>query len=84
MNRFTRRSFIRRSTTIAAGVAAAAAFRASSWAKVNGANDDIRVAVAGLGGRGRTNDCSPGIVVLDGKSVLAQQMACVSRRKIPR
>ena len=55
MNRLTRRSFMRRSTTIAAGVGAAAALPASSWAKVNGANDDIRVAVVGLGGRGRAH-----------------------------
>ncbi len=55
MKKITRRSFIRRSATVAAGVGAAAALPASSWAQVNGANDDIRVAVVGLGGRGRAH-----------------------------
>jgi len=53
MKKITRRSFIRQSTALAAGLGAAATLPASSWAKVVGANNDIRVAVVGLGGKGR-------------------------------
>ena len=53
METITRRSFIRQSTALAAGVGAAAALPASAWAKVVGANNDIRIAVVGLGGKGR-------------------------------
>ncbi len=53
MERTTRRSFIKQSTTVAAGVGVAAALPSSTWARPVGANDDIRIAVVGLGGRGR-------------------------------
>jgi predicted dehydrogenase len=46
---------MRRSATVAAGVGVAAALPASSWSRIDGANDDIRVAVVGLGGRGRAH-----------------------------
>ena len=49
MEKMTRRSFIRQSTAFAA----AAALPSSTWARPVGANDDIRVAVVGLGGQGR-------------------------------
>ncbi len=52
MEKMTRRSFIRQSAKVAAGVGAAAALP-SIWARPVGANDDIRVAVVGLGGKGR-------------------------------
>jgi predicted dehydrogenase len=45
MKKITRRSFM--------GYSAAAALCASSWARAAGANNDIRVAVVGLGGKGR-------------------------------
>jgi len=53
MKNITRRSFIRQSTTIAASVSVAAALPSSTWARPVGANNDIRVAVVGLGGKGR-------------------------------
>ncbi len=55
MEKITRRSFIRQSTTVAAGVSMAAALPSSTWARPLGANNDIRVAVVGLGGRGRSH-----------------------------
>ena len=48
----TRRAFLR--STALAG-AATAAFTARSWAQVAGANSEIRVAVVGLNGRGRSH-----------------------------
>ena len=53
MKKMTRRSFIRQSTTVAAGVGVAATGPLSTWARPIGANDDIRIAVVGLGGQGR-------------------------------
>jgi ornithine cyclodeaminase/alanine dehydrogenase-like protein (mu-crystallin family) len=53
VEKITRRSFIRQSTTVAAGVSVAAALSPSTWARPTGANNDIRVAVVGLGGQGR-------------------------------
>jgi len=47
MKRINRRAFIKGSVA-----AAAVALPASSWARVRGSNGDIRVAVAGLGGKG--------------------------------
>jgi predicted dehydrogenase len=44
----TRRSFLK-----TAAVAAGAAFSARSWSQVPGANNDIRLAIAGLNGRGK-------------------------------
>ena len=51
MNLVTRRSFLK-SSAIAT---AATAFSAHSWSQVPGANGDIRVAVVGLNGRGRSH-----------------------------
>lgn len=53
MKHMTRRSFFRQSATVAAGMSMAAAFPSSTRAQPAGANDDIRVAVIGLGGQGR-------------------------------
>jgi hypothetical protein len=55
MKNITRRSFIRQSTTVAAGAGVAAALPSSPRARPIGANDDIRVAVVGLGGQGRNH-----------------------------
>ncbi len=49
--RFSRRQFLRTSALAATGVA----LSARSWAQVAGANSDIRVAVAGLNGRGKNH-----------------------------
>jgi len=53
VKKITRRSFIRQSTAVVGVACAAASLPASSQAKVAGANNDIRVAVVGLGGKGR-------------------------------
>ncbi|MHC4088066.1 MAG: Gfo/Idh/MocA family protein [Planctomycetota bacterium] len=47
----TRRQFLKRSA--AAGASVAAALPSSTWSRPAGANNDIRVAVVGLGGQGR-------------------------------
>jgi len=47
-----RRQFLKNSVSTTFGIAAASAMPASSWANVAGANNDIRVAVVGLGGQG--------------------------------
>src|SRR5579872_2579696 len=49
MSKINRRSFLKQ-TALAAG---ALSFSAKSWAQVNGANNDIRVAVVGFNGRGK-------------------------------
>src|SRR5256885_13378829 len=49
MKTMNRRSFLK-STAL---TAAAVSLPASAWARVPGANDEIRVAVVGFGGRGR-------------------------------
>ncbi|PYJ83944.1 MAG: dehydrogenase [Verrucomicrobia bacterium] len=49
MKTMNRRSFLKST----AFTAAAASLPASSWARVPGANDEIRVAVVGFGGRGK-------------------------------
>src|SRR6186713_1045314 len=51
MNPFTRRTFLRNSALATAG----AALSARSWGQVAGANGDIRVAVIGLNGRGKSH-----------------------------
>lgn len=51
MHSLSRRSFLKTSALATAGVA----FTARSWAQVAGANGDIRVAVVGLNGRGRSH-----------------------------
>lgn len=53
MEKITRRSFIRQSTAVAAGISAAAALPWSTRARAAGVNNDIRIAVIGLGGQGR-------------------------------
>jgi hypothetical protein len=53
MEKMTRRSFIRQTTAVAGGIGVTAAVSSSAWALVSGANNDIRVAVVGLGGQGR-------------------------------
>lgn len=54
MSQFTRRSFLKTSALTGAAVA----FSARSWAQVAGVNDDIRVAVVGLNGRGKNHIAS--------------------------
>ena len=49
MSQLTRRSFLKRSAV----VVASSAFTARSWSQVAGANNDVRVAVVGLMGRGK-------------------------------
>ena len=53
MKNITRRSFIKKSTALTAGLGAATALPSSAWAQPAGANDDIRIAVVGLGGQGQ-------------------------------
>jgi hypothetical protein len=53
MKHITRRAFIRQSATMTASLGAAAALPSACWARPAGANNDIRVAVVGLGGQGR-------------------------------
>ena len=50
MKTLNRRALIRSSL---AGAGAAAAMSASSWARVVGANNEVRVAIVGLGGKGQ-------------------------------
>src|ERR1051326_2395100 len=47
----TRRAFLKNSALVTAG----AALSARSWGQVDGANGDIRLAVAGLNGRGKNH-----------------------------
>jgi len=54
MSQFTRRTFLKTSA-LAAG---AVAFSARSWGQVAGANGDLRVAVIGLNGRGKSHVAS--------------------------
>jgi predicted dehydrogenase len=49
MNKLTRRSFLKS----AAVTTAAVSWSAKSWSQVASANDDVRVAVVGFGGRGK-------------------------------
>ena len=49
-NKLTRRTLLKGSL---AGAGAAVALPASSWAKAPGANNDVRVAIVGVGGKGR-------------------------------
>ena len=51
MNSLNRRTFLKTSALVSAG----AAFSARSWSAVAGANGDIRVAVVGLNGRGKSH-----------------------------
>lgn len=51
MNSLTRRSFLKTSAT----AAAVGTLSARSWAQVAGANSDLRLAVIGLNGRGRSS-----------------------------
>jgi predicted dehydrogenase len=65
MLRHTRRAFVRN----AALLGAASAFSARSWARVSGANGDVRVAVLGLHGRGQSHLAS--LAALPGVRVVA-------------
>src|SRR3954469_23678401 len=51
MRNLSRRNFLKNTTL----TAAAMAMPASSWAKIAGANNDIRLAVIGFHGRGETH-----------------------------
>jgi len=51
MNYFSRRTFLKSSSVAAAGLV----LSARSWAQVAGSNGDLRVAVVGLNGRGRSH-----------------------------
>lgn len=53
MRKITRRSFIGKSSTAVACAGAATTLPYSAWSQVKGANNDIRIAVVGLGGKGR-------------------------------
>lgn len=64
MKHVTRRSFLKVAATTAAGTA----LSARSWGQVTGANNDIRIAIAGMNGRGREFSSSfsqvPGVRVV--------------------
>ena len=51
MKNLTRRSFLKQ-TALAAG---AVSWTAHSWSQVRGANEDIRMAVVGFNGRGKSH-----------------------------
>lgn len=55
MRALTRRSFLKRSTTGLGLALAAPALCPASWARVRGSNEDIRVAVVGFHGHGKTH-----------------------------
>ena len=52
MKKITRRKFMKGSLVSGAGAAIASSFPGSTWSKVLGANEDIRVAVCGFNGQG--------------------------------
>ena len=52
MKKITRRSFVKQSTEVAAALSTAAVLPSSTSARPAGSNDDIRIAVVGLGGQG--------------------------------
>ena len=52
MKKINRRKFLQSSLTATAGLAVTPLLQRSVWSQVRGANDDIRIAVAGLNGRG--------------------------------
>ena len=54
MKQLHRRSFLK-TAAFAAGAAATTRWTARSWAQVKSANDDVRVAVVGFGGRGQSH-----------------------------
>jgi predicted dehydrogenase len=51
MSTFSRRTFLKSSAVVAAG----AALPAKSWGQIMGSNDDLRVGVIGLNGRGKNH-----------------------------
>ncbi|HWA28305.1 MAG TPA: Gfo/Idh/MocA family oxidoreductase [Lacunisphaera sp.] len=79
----TRRSFLKTATA-----AAGAAFTARSWSQVTGANNDIRIAIAGLNGRGkefiRAFTATPGVRIVAlcdvDTAVLDREMAGIRAR----
>ena len=84
MGQFTRREFLKSS----AGAAAALSLPAWSWARVPGANGDIRVAVVGFHGRGKSHIQAfrqmPGVRVVAlcdvDRKVLSQQVEEFKKR----
>ena len=55
MSEFSRRDFVKGSLVTAAGVGISSSMVDSAWAQISGANDNIRVAVAGIRGRGASH-----------------------------
>jgi len=55
MSKLTRRDFIKNSLATASGIGITSSLPTTAWSKVLGANDDVRVAVAGLRGKGRSH-----------------------------
>lgn len=84
MPRLTRRSFLKTATVATAG----AALSARSWSQVNGAHSDIRLAIAGLNGRGkeiaRAFHAIPGVRLVAlcdvDRAVLDREMAAARAR----
>ena len=74
MKTMNRRTFLK-STAV---TAAAFSLPASSWARVPGANDDIRVAIVGFGGRGK--DHIAGMRALAGKGVRIVALCDVDKK----
>ena len=48
MSEFSRRDFVKSSLVTAGGIGISSSMVGSAWAQIRGANDDIRVAIAGL------------------------------------
>jgi predicted dehydrogenase len=84
MPRISRRSFLKTAAVATAG----AAFSARSWSQISGANGDIRLAIAGLNGRGKEIANSfhaiPGVRLVAlcdvDTAVLAREMAAARAR----
>jgi len=55
MKKINRRNFMKSSIVSAAGVGIAAGFPKTTWSKVRGANEDIRMAVCGFNGQGSSH-----------------------------
>ncbi|MCK4999168.1 MAG: twin-arginine translocation signal domain-containing protein, partial [Anaerohalosphaera sp.] len=52
MNKLSRRNFMKGSLATAAGIGVASNMTSSAWGAIRGANDDIRVAIIGINGKG--------------------------------
>lgn len=55
MNRINRRNFVKGSLAATAGLGVSASLTSNAWAKIRGANEDIRVGMIGTGGKGEHN-----------------------------